>query len=31
VAKRTLIEARRSGIDVDELIATIKDVARSET
>ena len=29
VAKRTLIDARRSGIDVDELIATIKEVARN--
>jgi GntR family transcriptional regulator len=30
VAKRTLIEARRSGLDVDELIATIKAVASEE-
>ena len=30
VAKRTLIEARRSGLDVDELIATIKEVAAEE-
>jgi GntR family transcriptional regulator len=30
VAKRTLIEARRSGLDVDELIATIKEVASEE-
>lgn len=30
VAKRTLIEARRSGLDVDELIATLKEVAAEE-
>ena len=30
VAKRTLIEARRSGLDVDELIATLKAVAAEE-
>jgi len=30
VAKRTLIEARRSGLDVEELIATIKAVASEE-
>lgn len=30
LAKRTLIEARRSGLDVDELIATIKGVAAEE-
>jgi GntR family transcriptional regulator len=30
VAKRTLLEARRSGLDVDELIATIREVADEE-
>ena len=30
VAKRTLIEARRSGLDVDELIATLREVAAEE-
>ena len=30
VAKRTLIEARRSGLDVEELIATLKEVAAEE-
>ena len=30
VAKRTLIEARRSGIDVDELIHTLREVASEE-
>lgn len=30
VAKRTLIEARRSGLDVHELIATLKEVAAEE-
>ena len=30
VAKRTLIEARRSGIDVDELIDTLREVAAEE-
>ena len=30
VAKRTLLEARRSGLDVDELIATLKEVAAEE-
>ncbi|MDP9177336.1 MAG: GntR family transcriptional regulator [Gemmatimonadota bacterium] len=30
VAKRTLIEARRSGLDVLELIATLKEVAAEE-
>ncbi len=30
VAKRTLIEARRSGLNVDELIASIKEVAAEE-
>jgi len=30
VAKRTLIEARRSGLDLNELIATLKEVAAEE-
>jgi GntR family transcriptional regulator len=30
LAKRTLIEARRSGLDVSELIATLKEVAAEE-
>ncbi|MFL5584542.1 MAG: GntR family transcriptional regulator [Gemmatimonadaceae bacterium] len=30
VAKRTLIEARRSGLDVEELIATLREVAAEE-
>ena len=30
LAKRTLIEARRSGLDVRELIATLKEVAEEE-
>ena len=30
VAKRTLIEARRSGLDLEELIATLKQVAAEE-
>jgi len=30
VAKRTLIEARRSGLGVEELIATLKEVAAEE-
>ncbi len=30
VAKRTLIDARRSGLDVEELIATLKEVAAEE-
>ena len=30
VAKRTLIEARRSGLDLGELIATLKEVAAEE-
>ena len=30
VAKRTLIEARRNGLDVEELIATLKEVAAEE-
>jgi GntR family transcriptional regulator len=30
VAKRTLIEARRSGIDVDELIETLRHLAHEE-
>lgn len=30
VAKRTLIEARRSGLDVEELIAILKEVAAEE-
>jgi len=30
VAKRTLIEARRSGLDIDELIATLREVAAGE-
>ena len=30
VAKRTLIDARRSGLDVDELIATLREVAAEE-
>lgn len=30
VAKRTLIEARRSGLDVEELIETLREVAAAE-
>jgi GntR family transcriptional regulator len=30
VAKRTLIEARRSGLHIDELIATLREVAAEE-